>query len=157
MNEITVLENILCTRAFNSEHQFDLLNKVANKLYESHGVFKLLIIDSIIALFRVEFMGPGDLLPRQQKLAKMLSRLQKISEEYNIAVFVTNHIMSDMSLGNEPKPAGGHIMAHSTTRRILFTKLNDTKRLAKLCDSPDLAQNEAIFTLTSGGINDPID
>lgn len=38
------------------------------------------IIDSIMALFRVDFSGRGELAERQQKLAQMLSRLQKISE-----------------------------------------------------------------------------
>lgn len=41
------------------------------------------IIDSIMALFRVDFSGRGELAERQQKLAQMLSRLQKISEGLN--------------------------------------------------------------------------
>lgn len=38
------------------------------------------IVDSIMALFRVDFSGRGELADRQQKLAQMLARLQKISE-----------------------------------------------------------------------------
>lgn len=46
------------------------------------------IIDSIMALFRVDFSGRGELAERQQKLAQMLSRLQKISEgERNMEKF----------------------------------------------------------------------
>lgn len=33
-----------------------------------------------MALFRVDFSGRGELADRQQKLAQMLSRLQKVSE-----------------------------------------------------------------------------
>jgi hypothetical protein len=33
-----------------------------------------------MALFRVDFNGRGELADRQQKLAQLLSRLQKISE-----------------------------------------------------------------------------
>jgi len=33
-----------------------------------------------MALFRVDYSGRGELADRQQKLAQMLSRLQKISE-----------------------------------------------------------------------------
>ncbi len=86
----------------------ELLDFVAGKFHEEGGVFKLLvryekytflglrkwfyliswpwkinfpqIIDSIMALFRVDFSGRGELAERQQKLAQMLSRLQKISE-----------------------------------------------------------------------------
>ena len=61
---------------------------------------------------------PGELADRQQKLAQMLSRLQKISEEYNVAVFITNQMTSDpgatMSFQADPKkPIGGEISANS--------------------------------------------
>lgn len=72
----------------------ELLDCVAAKFHEEPGVFKLMvcqinclwffnicqIVDSIMALFRVDFSGRGELADRQQKLAQMLSRLQKISE-----------------------------------------------------------------------------
>ena len=48
-----------------------------------------------MALFRVDFSGRGELADRQQKLAQMCSRLQKISEEYNVAVFYTNQMTAD--------------------------------------------------------------
>jgi meiotic recombination protein DMC1 len=48
-----------------------------------------------MALFRVDFSGRGELADRQQRLAQMMSRLQKISEEYNVAVFITNQMTSD--------------------------------------------------------------
>uniref|UniRef100_A0A8C2SLD2 RecA family profile 1 domain-containing protein n=1 Tax=Capra hircus TaxID=9925 RepID=A0A8C2SLD2_CAPHI len=90
-----VLDNVLYARAYTSEHQMELLDYVAAKFHEEAGIFKLLIIDSIMALFRVDFSGRGELAERQQKLAQMLSRLQKISEEYNVAVFVTNQMTAD--------------------------------------------------------------
>lgn len=71
------------------------------------------IIDSIMALFRVDFSGRGELAERQQKLAQMLSRLQKISEgQYKYAVDVRNgvrcedgtrkrqHCMNCINVGN---------------------------------------------------------
>lgn len=48
-----------------------------------------------MALFRVDFSGRGELADRQQKLAQMMSRLQKISEEFNVAIFITNQMTSD--------------------------------------------------------------
>lgn len=52
------------------------------------SIITMQIIDSIMALFRVDFSGRGELAERQQKLAQMLSRLQKISEgKGNIAKF----------------------------------------------------------------------
>ena len=46
-----------------------------------------------MALFRVDYSGRGELADRQQKLNKMLSSLTKMSEQYNIAVVLTNQVM----------------------------------------------------------------
>jgi meiotic recombination protein DMC1 len=62
----------------------ELLDLVCAKLHEELGIFKLLIVDSIMALFRVDYSGRGELADRQQQLAQMLSKLQKISEVGNI-------------------------------------------------------------------------
>ncbi|XP_014063900.1 meiotic recombination protein DMC1/LIM15 homolog isoform X4 [Salmo salar] len=154
-----VLDNVLYARAYTSEHQMELLDFVAAKFHEEGGIFKLLIIDSIMALFRVDFSSRGELAERQQKLAQMLSRLQKISEEYNVAVFVTNQITADpgagMSFQADPKkPIGGHILAHASTTRISLRKGHGELRIAKIFDSPDMPENEATFTITPGGIAD---
>lgn len=42
--------------------------------------FKIQVVDSVMALFRVDFCGRGELADRQQKLGQLLSRLQKIAE-----------------------------------------------------------------------------
>jgi meiotic recombination protein DMC1 len=39
------------------------------------GTYRLLIIDSIIALFRVDYSGRGELGERQQKLNQMVYHL----------------------------------------------------------------------------------
>uniref|UniRef100_A0A8C8JTG9 Meiotic recombination protein n=1 Tax=Oncorhynchus tshawytscha TaxID=74940 RepID=A0A8C8JTG9_ONCTS len=154
-----VLDNVLYARAYTSEHQMELLDFVAAKFHEEGGVFKLLIIDSIMALFRVDFSGRGELAERQQKLAQMLSRLQKISEEYNVAVFVTNQMTADPGAGmtfqaDPKKPIGGHILAHASTTRISLRKGRGELRIAKIFDSPDMPENEATFAITPGGIAD---
>lgn len=52
--------------------------------------FSLLIVDSIMALFRVDFSGRGELSERQQVLGKVLSKLIKLAEQFNLAVVITN-------------------------------------------------------------------
>ena len=159
LDQNAMLDNVLYCRAYTSEHQFELLDMVAAKFHEEPGVFKLLVIDSIMALFRVDFCGRGELADRQQKLAQMLSRLQKISEEFNVAVFITNQMTADpgatMSFQADPKkPIGGHILAHASTTRISLRKGRGELRIAKIYDSPDLPENEATFAVTAGGIAD---
>ena len=162
LDQDAVLDNILYARAYTSEQQMELLDFVAAKFHEEPGIFKLLVVDSIMALFRVDYSGRGELADRQQHLAQMMSRLQKISEEYNVAVFITNQMTSDpgaaMSFQVAPKkPIGGNILAHASTTRISLRKGRGELRIAKIYDSPDLPESEATFAITSGGIMDAKD
>ena len=99
----------------------------------------LQVVDSVMALFRVDFSGRGELADRQQRLAQLMSRLQKVSEEYNVAVFITNQMTADpgatMSFQADPKkPIGGNILAHASTTRIALRKGRGETRIAKIYD-----------------------
>ncbi|KAL5398050.1 carboxymethylenebutenolidase [Paraphaeosphaeria minitans] len=152
------LENITYARAVNSEHQMELLNKVAE--YFVNNEYRLLIIDSIMALFRVDYVGRGELNERQQKLNQFLSKLTHVAEEFNVAVFMTNQVQSDPGASalfagaDGRKPVGGHILAHASTTRILLRKGRGEERVAKIQDSPDMPEKEATYIITNGGIND---
>lgn len=72
--------------------------------------FSLLIVDSATALFRVDFTGRAELAPRQQKLNLFMSSLTKIAEQFNVAVWITNQVMSTpdaMAFAADKKPIGG--------------------------------------------------
>ena len=56
----------------------ELLNKVAEFFVSNE--YRLLIIDSIMALFRVDYKGRGELNERQQKLNQFLSKLTHVAE-----------------------------------------------------------------------------
>lgn len=74
-------ENIAYARALNSEHQLELLNTLSKEFVG--GDYRLLIIDSIMNCFRVDFCGRGELAERQQKLNQFLIRLSHIAEGKN--------------------------------------------------------------------------
>ncbi|KAI8373800.1 meiotic recombinase Dmc1, partial [Blakeslea trispora] len=161
------LDNIVVARAWNSDQQMDLILELAAHFAEQKGVYRLLVIDSIISLFRCDYSGRGELADRQQKLNQMLSRLTKISEEYNIAVFLTNQVSSDPGAGmtfvaDPKKPVGGHVLfvlhtkydKHRSSTRIYLRKGRGEERVAKLFDSPDMPESEATYSISSGGIVD---
>ncbi|KAJ2914259.1 hypothetical protein MD484_g6128, partial [Candolleomyces efflorescens] len=143
-------------RAFNSEHHMELINECSLRFAEDKD-FRLLIIDSIMALFRVDYSGRGELSERQQKLAQMLSKLSKLSEEYNIVILMTNQVQSDPGAtmtfvaGGALKPIGGHILSHASATRIFLRKGRAEERVAKLVDSPDRPESEASYKLDEGG------
>lgn len=115
-----------------------------------------------MALFRVDFSGRGELADRQQRLAQYMSRLQKISEEYNVSIYITNQMTADPGAGmtfqvDPKKPIGGHILAHASTTRVMLRKGRGETRIAKIYDSPELPENEATFAITQGGVADAKD
>ncbi|XP_023156195.1 meiotic recombination protein DMC1 homolog B [Zea mays] len=120
--------------------------------------FKLLVADTVIALFRVDFSGRGELAELQQKIAQMLSRLTKIAEEFNVAVYITNQVIADpgggMFITDPKKPVGGHVLAHAAIIRLMLRKGKGKQCVCKIFDAPNLPEGEAIFQVTSGGIMD---
>ncbi|WVR08788.1 meiotic recombinase Dmc1 [Kwoniella sp. DSM 27419] len=152
------LDNILCARAWSSEQQCDLLVELATRFVEDR-TFKLLIVDSIMNLFRQDYSGRGELSERQQKLNQFLARLQKLAEEFNLAVILTNQVQADPGLrrfaaASSAKPVGGHILAHASATRVQLRKGRGDERIAKLQDSPDQPEGEATYVLKSGGWED---
>lgn len=78
-------ENISYARALNSEHQLELLNTLSKEF--AGGQYRLLVIDSIMNCFRVDFSGRGELAERQQKLNQFLIRLSHLAEGMSLSSF----------------------------------------------------------------------
>jgi meiotic recombination protein DMC1 len=154
------LDNIIVCRVYSHEEQMDVLKPLAALLSDpDQGPFRLVIVDSVIALFRVEFSGRGELSERQQKLGQYLSQLVKISEEFNVAVALVNQCMADPGalsmFGPVIKPVGGHVLAHASTTRVMLKKGKGDERIAKIFDSPLMPEEDATFRITNGGIDNP--
>jgi len=150
-----VLKNILVARAFNSDHQILLIDKIGEMIKEGEPI-KLVVIDSLTAHFRAEFSGRGQLADRQQKLNRYLHNLIRMAEQYNLAVYVTNQVMANpgMMFGDPTTPIGGNIVGHASTVRLYLRKGKGGSRVAKLIDAPHLPENECMFYLTEAGIRD---
>jgi len=148
------LKNIIIARAYSSDDQM-LMAEQANDIVRKDNI-KLIVVDSLISLFRAEYVGRGTLAARQQKLNRHLNTLHKLADTYNLVVYVTNQVMSkpDMFFGDPTKPVGGHIMGHSATFRIYLRKSKGGKRIARLIDSPNLPEGEAVFKVTEEGLVD---
>ncbi len=148
------LKNIFVARAYNADHQMLLAEKAVELIREKN--IKLVIVDSLTSQFRSEYLGRGMLADRQQKLNKHMHTLMKLAEMENIAVLVTNQVMSrpDILFGDPTTPIGGHIVGHNSKTRLYLRKAKENKRVAKLVDSPSLPDGEAIYALSENGIED---
>ncbi len=155
LNPDTVLKNVKVARAFNSDHQMLLVEKAEDLIKEGFKV-KVIIVDSLTAHFRAEFIGRGTLSERQQKLNKHMHDLAKLADMYNVCIYVTNQVMSkpDQFFGDPTEAIGGHVVGHNSTFRIYLRRGKKGTRVAKLVDAPNLADAEAIFNITDDGIID---
>jgi len=133
-----------------------LVEKVEELITKQNVNVKLLIVDSLTAHFRAEFVGRGTLAERQQKLNKHMHALQKIADMYNVCVYVTNQVMSkpDSFFGDPTQAIGGHIVGHASTFRIYLRKGRKGSRVAKLIDSPNLPETECNFSVESDCLKD---
>ncbi|MEF8848246.1 MAG: DNA repair and recombination protein RadA [Candidatus Thermoplasmatota archaeon] len=149
-----VLEKIHVARAYNSNHQMLLAEKV--KELSKDIPAKLLIVDSLTSAFRAEYVGRGALADRQQKLNKHMHDLFRWGNLFNGLVCATNQVSAkpDTFFGDPTRPIGGHIVGHTATFRIYLRKSKGPKRIARLIDSPHLPEGEAVFTVTGKGIRD---
>jgi DNA repair protein RadA len=149
-----ILQKIHVARAFNSHHQMLLVEK-ANELAQAHPV-RLLVVDSMTSHFRAEYVGRGVLAERQQLLNRHIHDLMRFGDVNNAAICVTNQVQAkpDAFFGDPTRPIGGHVVAHACTFRVYLRKSKGERRIARLIDSPNLPEAEAIFTISEDGIRD---
>jgi len=155
MDPEETLQKIHIARAFNSAHQMLMADKI-NEIIQQGSNIRLVIVDSLMAHFRAEYVGRESLATRQQKLNQHLHALQNIANTYNVAVFVTNQVQArpDAFFGSPTKAIGGHVLGHASTYRIWLKKGLAGKRIARLVDSPHLPEGECVFKITADGIVD---
>ncbi|MBN2478232.1 DNA repair and recombination protein RadA [Candidatus Micrarchaeota archaeon] len=154
LNTDEVLKNILVARAENSDHQIILVDK-AEELLQNENI-KLIVIDSFTSQFRADYIGRGALGERQQKMNKHIHTLQRLADDYNVAVYITNQVMDNPGIlfGDPTKPIGGHVLGHASTYRLYLRKSKDEKRIARLVDSPNLPEGECVFKVNKKGVTD---
>ncbi|KUO39835.1 MAG: DNA repair and recombination protein RadA [Candidatus Hadarchaeum yellowstonense] len=154
LDPVKVLQNIYYVRSYNTDQQI-LIAEKAEEVVERENI-RLIVVDSITAQFRAEFTGRETLALRQQKLNRHLMTLHRIADLHDLAVFVTNQVQArpDIFFGDPTKPIGGHILAHSATTRIYLRKSKEQRRIARIFDSPNLPEREAVFRITEQGIKD---
>ena len=157
LNPSDVLDNVAYARAYNSDHQTQLLIQCSAMLSESR--YALMVVDSATSLYRTDYSGRGELNVRQMHLARFLRSLLRIADEYGVAVVITNQVVATVDGGamfvKDPKvPIGGNIMAHASTTRLSLRKGRGNCRVCKIYDSPCLPESEAVFAIAECGITD---
>jgi DNA repair protein RadA len=155
LDPVQTAKNIIYSEAFTSDHQILLLEK-ADSIIQENNV-KLIIVDSLTAHFRSEYLGREMLAERQQKLNNHLHRLVRLSRAFNACAVVTNQVMSkpDAFFAMAVEPVGGHIVSHTSHTRVFLRRTaSGPVRICRLVSSPYLPEGERIFKVTEEGIKD---
>jgi len=148
-----ILSGIIYEEALHSLHLQSIVAKLPRLCHDYN--IKLVIVDSMMAHLRSEYIGRGSLADRQQLLNDILQRLGKIAQAHNLTVIYTNQVMdSPTGYGNPLKAVGGHIMGHASTLRLFIRKGRSGTRIIKVLKSPYMPEREATFRITNRGIED---
>ena len=152
------LSNIYHARIYSTDHQFQMIRAAKQAVMDKNA--RLIVVDSLMALMRSEYVGIGMLASRQQVLNKMIHELSRIAETHNVAVLLTNQVATFMKGSYSANDAiGGNIVAHGCHFRIQFktkgfSANTSLERTAIIVDAPDLAPEVASFFITEAGISD---
>ncbi|MGQ4892326.1 MAG: ATPase domain-containing protein [Candidatus Njordarchaeia archaeon] len=146
-------EKVLIGQPTNSIHQKRMIDALFNVI-KSNNV-KLVIVDSLTKLPRIDFENRGELYKRQRLILNIVETLRRLAKTYNITVLITNQVVSDLSKEDEAKPIGGHVLSHSVDTRIYLSYIEGSLRRATIVDSSWLPSDEAIIKISEEGVVDP--
>ena len=148
-----VANNIIVFEPTNFLEQNDTIKSIDVWLRKNHDDVDLIIVDSAVALYRVDDMKSSRL---NKELGKQMGILSKIARQYDVAVILTNQIYSsyDDEGNNDIKAVGGTILQYWSKAIIQHERGDDiNQRIATLKRHRSIPEGkQAIFSITSRGI-----
>ena len=133
--------------------QNDNLRSIDVWLRKNHDDVDLLILDSAVALYRVDDMKSAKL---NKELGKQMGILSKIARTYDIAVVLTNQIYSafDDEGNNDIRAVGGTILQYWSKVILQLERGEEiNQRIATLIRHRSIPEGKrATFSITSNGI-----
>ena len=148
-----VANNIIVFEPTNFLEQNDNLKAIEVWLRKNNDDVDLLVLDSAVALYRVDDMKSSKL---NKELGKQMGILAKIARKYDVAVLLTNQIYSafDDEGNNDIRAVGGTILQYWSKVIIQLEKGEETnQRIATLRRHRSIAEGkQTTFRITSRGI-----
>jgi len=128
------------------------LRNIASEIAEKN--IKVILIDGLVGLMRLNYEGRGELYERQNELETIIKYLRNISVVLNCAVVITNQIVSNPDpWGEKDKPIGGHVLGHYVKYIIQIKKGMKTNRIARLIKAPNSPMADYSFYLNEEGVS----
>ena len=148
-----VANNIIVFEPTTFLEQNDNLRSIDVWLRKNHGDVDLLVMDSAVALYRVDDMKSAKL---NKELGKQMGILSKIARTYDIAVVLTNQIYNafDDEGNNDIRAFGGTILQYWSKVILQLERGTEIdQRIATLIRHRSIPEGKkATFSITSNGI-----
>ena len=148
-----VANNIIVFEPTSFLEQNDNLKAIEVWLRKNNEDVDLLVLDSAVALYRVDDMKSSKL---NKEMGKQMGILAKIDRTYDVCVLLTNQIYSafDDEGNNDIRAVGGTILQYWSKVIIQLEKGEETnQRIATLRRHRSIAEGkQATFRITSRGI-----
>jgi len=144
-----LLSNVFIYEVFEFRHQSTAIREVSRLLREEN--VKLVVIDSLTALYRSELEDESRQLKIKRELTSQLTYLLGLARKHDIAVVFTNQMFTDINTG-EIKPLGGPSIDHLSKTIISFEK-HGNERIARLIKHRSMPEGiYCHFKITDRGI-----
>lgn len=152
-NFSNVANNIIVFEPTSFLEQNENLRSIDVWLRKNHEQVDLLVLDSAVALYRVDDMKSAKL---NKELGKQMGILSKIARTYDIAIILTNQIYNsfDDEGNNDIKAVGGTILQYWSKVIIQLERGEEVnQRIATLIRHRSIPEgNKVTFSITSQGI-----
>jgi len=123
--------NIHLAQPKNCSEQEDCIEDASRLLSKPGLSTKLLILDSLMYHYRIEYPGRSGLAHRAHRLNILMSKLRTLAQTKNIAVLITNQCSAKEGY-DDPRPFGGNIISHASTYIIYFKRTSTTTRFPNI-------------------------
>ena len=148
-----VANNIMVLEPTDFLQQTENLRSIDVWLRKHHEEVDLIILDSAVALYRVDDMKSYKL---SKELRKQIQLLSNVARKYDIAVIITNQIYNafDDEGNSEVKAVGGDILEYISKVIIKLERGDEVdKRIATLKRHRSIPEGRRVtFSITSNGI-----
>nr|WP_295001281.1 DNA repair and recombination protein RadB [uncultured Methanobrevibacter sp.] len=148
-----VANNIIVFEPTDFLEQTETLRSIDVWIKKHHEEVDLIVLDSAVALYRVDDMKSYKL---SKELRKQMQLLSNIARKHDIAVVITNQIYNafDDDGNNEVKAVGGDILEYTSKVIIKLERGEETnQRVATLKRHRSLPEGmQVTFSITSNGI-----
>ena len=126
-----LMDGVLVHHCATVQNLRSLLNNELQLLLKLNSDIKLLIIDSLAALFRVEY-NKDESNNRTNDLKSIGATLHNLINQYGLTVICTNQMTADFST-NSAQPALGLMWSHMINMRLVLTRDESVDNMAGFC------------------------